>query len=389
MEQKQTVSGNLILDSVTKIFSESVIAVDAVSLDIHSGEFMTLLGPAGCGKTTILRLIAGLDFPSKGRILLDGRDIGDVPPNQRPMAMVFQNYALFPHLTVFENIAFGPRLKRMKETEVREAVEMVLHMMNMAELEKRYPNQLSGGQQQRVGLARAMVVKPRLLLFDEPLSSLDPKQGMQLRKDIRRLQRHLGITSVYVTHNQTEAMYLSDRIAVMNQGHIEQVGNPTDIYLHPASVFVANFIGRANFIETRVIQREDTRATVTLLGKTVSLPCRPEVQTGDKAYAVIRPEAVHLSNDPAGATAQVNSAVYLGPSVEYEIEAGDQMLTAVNYVPDPESLFCAGTPVSVSLDTSRSYLLPCDGLNPIPLSATEQGTKGITELSNPDGNRHQ
>jgi iron(III) transport system ATP-binding protein len=361
MAHEQTASGNLVLDNVTKVFEQgrsSVRAVDAVSLDIRGGEFLTLLGPSGCGKTTTLRLIAGFEFLTSGRILLDGKDIGNVPPNQRPMAMVFQSYALFPHLNVFENVAYGLRLKKMREAEIREVVGVVLHMMNLVGLEKRSPNQLSGGQQQRVALARAMVMKPKLLLFDEPLSNLDAKLRAQMRTDIRRLQQRLGITGVYVTHDQAEAMSLSDRIAVMNQGHVEQVGRPADIYLHPASVFVADFIGRANFIETRVSHQQDGQATVTLLGKAVTLPCSPQVRAGDAVYAVIRPEAVQLTADPTGAISQVRSSVYFGSSVEYEVEAGDHVLTVVDYVPRVERLFCEGCPVSVSFDTSRSYLLP-------------------------------
>ena len=374
MMQEQTVSGNLVLDHVTKIF-DSVRAVDAVSLEIRGGELVTLLGPSGCGKTTALRLIAGLELPTGGRILLDGKDIGHVPPNRRPMAMVFQNYALFPHLNVFDNIAFGLRLKKMRESEVREKVEIVLHMMNLAELGRRNPNQLAGGQQQRVALARAMVMQPRLLLFDEPLSSVDARLREQMRRDIRHLQRRLGITSVYVTHDQVEAMYLSDRIAVMNKGHIEQVGTPEEIYLRPASVFVAKFIG-PNLIETRVIQREDTQATVSLLGKTVTLPCSPEVQVGDTACAVIRPEAIQLAASSTGASGQVNSAVYLGPSVEYEVEAGDRVLTVMDHAPHLEHLFRAGSPVSVSFDTSRGYLLPAkDGQKSGFSSATEPGVE--------------
>ena len=359
MEHGQTVSGNLVLENVTKIFGESVKAVDAVSLEIQGGEFLTLLGQTSCGKTTILRLIAGLETPTQGCILLDGKDIGNVPPNQRPMAMVFQNYALFPHLDVFENIAFGLKLQKMNQAEIREKVEMVLYMVDMAGLEKRYPAQLAGGQQQRVALARAMVVKPRLLLFDEPLSSLDARTREELRKYIRRLQRSLGTTSIYVTHDQAEAMYLSDRIAVIEKGHIEQVGTPEEIYLRPASVFVAKFIG-PNLIETRVIKRQGDRATVMLLGKAICLPCNPEVQVNEAVYAIVRPEAVRLTAGTEGANGQVNSAVFIGPSVEYEVETGEQVLTALDYTPRPEPIFRPGDAVSVSFDTSRSYLLPCN-----------------------------
>lgn len=359
MNKEQENSGNLILENITRIFENGVRAVDDVSLEIRGGEFLTLLGRTSCGKTTILRMIAGLDTPTQGRILLDGKDIGNTPPNRRPMAMVFQNYALFPHLDVFENIAFGLRLQKISQAEIREKVEMVLYMVDMAGLEKRYPNQLAGGGQQRVALARAMVVKPRLLLFDEPLSSLDARTREDLRKYIRRLQRSLGTTTIYVTHDQAEAMYLSDRIAVMNMGHIEQVGTPEEIYLRPASVFVAKFIG-PNLIETRVIERRGDQATVTLLGKAISLPCDPDVRAGELAYAIVRPEAVRLAASVEGANGQVNSAVFIGPSVEYEVETAEQGLTALDYTPRPQPLFRPGDAVNVSFDTSRSYLLPAD-----------------------------
>ncbi|NMC79785.1 MAG: ABC transporter ATP-binding protein, partial [Chloroflexi bacterium] len=233
MSQNDNATGNLSLEQVTKVFEQGqneVRAVDDISLEVRGGEFLTLLGPSGCGKTTTLRLIAGFEFPTAGRIILDGKDMVNQPPNKRPMAMVFQSYALFPHLNVFDNVAYGLRLRRMRENEIREAVEIALHMMNLVDLEKRSPNQLSGGQQQRVALARAMVMKPKLLLFDEPLSNLDAKLRAQMRTEIRHLQQRLGITSIYVTHDQVEAMSLSDRIVVMNQGHIEQVGTPEEIY---------------------------------------------------------------------------------------------------------------------------------------------------------------
>jgi iron(III) transport system ATP-binding protein len=288
-------AGDLTLDQVTKVFEQAhgnVRAVDRVSAEIRAGEFLTLLGPSGCGKTTMLRLIAGLESPTSGRVLLDGQDIARVPPNKRPMAMVFQNYALFPHLNVFENVAFGLRLKKLSEAEIRDSVAIVLHMMNLAGLDKRSPHQLSGGQQQRVALARAMVMKPRLLLFDEPLSNLDAKLRAQMRVEIRHLLQRVGITSIYVTHDQAEAMSLSDRILVMNHGRVEQIGTPEEIYQRPASIFVADFIGRANFVQTRVNKCEGGFATVQLLGKTMRVPCSPDVTANGQAYAVIRPEAI-------------------------------------------------------------------------------------------------
>ena len=359
---EQPTSSMLVLDNLTKIFEQAhnhAPAVDAVSLEIHSGEFVTLLGPSGCGKTTTLRLIAGFEFPSQGRILLDGKDIGNVPPNQRPMAMVFQNYALFPHLDVFENIAYGLRLRKLSANEIRESVSMVTHMMNLTGLEKRSPNQLSGGQQQRVALARAMVMKPKLLLFDEPLSNLDAKLRAQMRSEIHHLQRRLGITSIYVTHDQVEAMSLSDRIVVMNQGHIEQVGRPVEIYLRPASVFVADFIGRANFVKVPVIARQDGLAALNVSGKTVNLPCDAEVQANQLAYAVVRPEAFKFKNEAGAAhfVGTVKSVAYLGSSIEYEVDAADQTLLVVDNELCLEPLR-TGTQVNLAIDPLRSYVLP-------------------------------
>lgn len=361
MTQAYSNSGNLIVEQVSKVFAQgknTVRAVDTVSLDIHSGEFITLLGPSGCGKTTTLRLVAGFEFPTEGRILLDNKDIANTPPNQRPMAMVFQSYALFPHLSVFENIAYGLRLRKMTAGEIQESVDMVLHMMNLVGLEKRNPNQLSGGQQQRVALARAMVMKPKVLLFDEPLSNLDAKLRAQMRIEIRQLQQRLGITSLYVTHDQTEAMSLSDRIVVMNRGKIEQVGTPQEIYHRPASVFVADFIGRANFIQTTIQERANSHAIATVLGQSSAIQCSPECQTGQAAYAVIRPEGVQLSAQGSGPEAEVKTAVYLGSSIEYEVESDAGLLVAVDYNPQPEAIFQEGSRVRLSFDPQRSYLMP-------------------------------
>ncbi|MDN5963595.1 MAG: ABC transporter ATP-binding protein, partial [Actinomyces sp.] len=250
--------GRLELVGLTKRFgegAEAVTAVDAIDLVIEPGEFITLLGPSGCGKTTTLRMIAGFEDATSGRVLLDGEDMVVVPPNKRPMSMVFQSYALFPHMSVRDNVSYGLKLQRMPRAELEEAVDVALASMNLTSMADRAPAQLSGGQQQRVALARAMVVRPKVLLFDEPLSNLDAKLRVKMRTEIRRMQRRLGITSVYVTHDQSEAMAMSDRIVVMNSGRIEQVATPSEIYRHPASVFVADFVGRANFLDAKVVDR--------------------------------------------------------------------------------------------------------------------------------------
>lgn len=245
---------HLILEHLTKIFSSrssaEVTAVDDLNLAINKGEFVTLLGPSGCGKTTTLRLIAGFEFPTEGHILLEGEMINDTPPNKRDMAMVFQSYALFPHLTVYENIAYGLRVKKLSKKVIRDKIEMILHLMNLIGLENRAPRQLSGGQQQRVALARALVMQPKILLLDEPLSNLDAKLRVEMRAEISKLQQRLGVTTIYVTHDQIEAMTLGHRIVVMKDGEIQQVDSPLNLYNLPANKFVAGFIGSPamNFI---------------------------------------------------------------------------------------------------------------------------------------------
>ena len=228
----------LSLENLVKVFSArggtgEVRAVNNVSLSIERGELVTLLGPSGCGKTTTLRLIAGFEFPTSGRIWLDGRDIKDLPPHRRDMSMVFQSYAIFPHLSVFENVAYGLNVQHLSQADIRRRVGRALELVALSGYENRAPNQLSGGQQQRVALARALVMEPKVLLMDEPLSNLDAKLREQMRGEIRRIQRQLGITSVYVTHDQVEAMTLSDRIVVMNEGKIDQVGTPNEVYRQP------------------------------------------------------------------------------------------------------------------------------------------------------------
>ncbi len=267
-------------------------ALKSVDLDIFDGEFLTILGPSGCGKTTLLRTLAGFEQPTKGDVLLDGKSITNVPPNERPMAMVFQSYALFPHLTVYDNIAYGLKIAKVSKEEITERVEVVLSIMDLVGLGDRLPTQLSGGQQQRVALARSVVVRPRVLLFDEPLSNLDARLRDQMRSELRRIQRQLGVTSVYVTHDQTEAMAMSDRIVVMSEGHIEQVGNPQEIYRQPESLFVADFIGKANVLPALITGRVGQQAHVELLGTSVAVDVSGDAGTG--ITMVVRPEDVSI-----------------------------------------------------------------------------------------------
>ena len=365
-------TGSLHLNNLVKQYPGGVTtepAVAGISLDIQPGEFLTLLGPSGCGKTTTLRMIAGFETPSEGSLTLDGEDMLALTPDKRPMAMVFQSYALFPHMSVFDNVAYGLRLQKLPKKRVEEEVNFALTSMSLTKLANRAPNQLSGGQQQRVALARAMVMKPKVLLFDEPLSNLDAKLRVQMRTEIRALQHKLGITSVYVTHDQDEAMSLSDRIVVMRQGRIEQVATPEMVYRKPASVFVADFIGRANFIDTSlaelVMDSDGSRALVRALGAFYTVPAHDALEATSHACLMVRPESVILSPAPDATEVmedqgRVLKSVFYGAWVEYEIETVDGNVTAIIYDPAPGDILDAGTFVKVSFEQDRAWLLPSE-----------------------------
>ena len=334
-----------------------VRAVDDVSLDIHSGEFITLLGPSGCGKTTTLRLIAGFELPSAGRILLDGSDITNLPPNRRDMALVFQNYALFPHMTVNDNVAYGLETRGLKRAEIGKRVSEMLAAMGLNGLGERRPNQLSGGQQQRVALARCLVMEPRILLFDEPLSNLDAKLRVQMRAEIRGLQRRMGITSVYVTHDQIEAMAMSDRVIVMNAGKIEQAGTPQEIYHLPRTRFVADFIGRANFLAATISSLSGDHAEIELLGRRMPVKNSFEHASGEKVNAMLRPETLELVEDPSLPQVTVVQAMYLGSETEYVVRAGDELLTVVDTSLRLDNMFSEGQQVGLKFDGGSVHLL--------------------------------
>ena len=280
----------------------SVVAVDDVSLDVAPGEFLSLLGPSGCGKSTVLRMVAGLVHPDAGQILLMGQDITALPVHRRNLGLVFQSYALFPHMTVFDNVAFGPRRRGVGESEVRPRVARMLELVRLESLGGRYPRELSGGQQQRVALARALATEPGVLLLDEPLSNLDALLREEMRVELKRLQERLGTTMIFVTHDQAEALILSDRVAVMQGGRVEQVGRPEDVYRRPATPFVARFLGRANFLHGAVAGTDAGRLVIALDGGlSIAAAAQPAPAPGQRVALAIRQENIRIA--PAGAGA--------------------------------------------------------------------------------------
>jgi len=287
------------LRSVTKRFGSSFTAVDNVDLTINAGEFITLLGPSGCGKTTLLRMISGFETPSHGTVLLNGQDVTHLPPYRRDVNQVFQSYALFPHLNVADNIAFGLRMKKVPRAEINQRVAAAAYLVSLAGFEERKPSQLSGGQRQRVALARAIVCEPKVLLLDEPLSALDAKLRHAMQIELKRLQQKIGITFVFVTHDQEEALTMSDRIAVINKGKIEQLGPAAEIYHKPRTTFVANFIGQANILESTVIDRTPTEARVRLEGGIELFVNAADLSpTAKTALVSIRPEKICMQRQP-------------------------------------------------------------------------------------------
>ncbi|MFC4766239.1 ABC transporter ATP-binding protein [Effusibacillus consociatus] len=324
------------LKEVSKKFDQ-VIGVDNVNIRIQPGEFFTFLGPSGCGKTTTLRMIAGFYYPSSGRILFGEQDMTFVPPNKRNTGMVFQNYALFPHMTVFENVAFGLKVRKLSKPEIQKRVERALEQVRLPGMGSRRIDQLSGGQQQRVALARALVIEPGILLLDEPLSNLDAKLREETRSEIKRLQLELGITTIYVTHDQAEAMAMSDRIMVMEGGRIQQIGTPIEIYNRPANRFVASFIGETNLLEGVVEEVSDQEITVRVGGELRLVGLKSNVNPhvnlalGEKVVLSIRPEAFH---DGVGQKENVIQGTvilseFTGVSVNYLVQSGDHSLRAM------------------------------------------------------------
>jgi spermidine/putrescine transport system ATP-binding protein len=349
---------------VSKVFGADagrVTALDNVFLTIRHNEFFTLLGPSGCGKTTLLRAIAGFEELSAGEILLFGRSFGDLPPNRRPVNMVFQQYALFPHMTVAENVAFGLRRLRQKRAAVDETVARMLDLVKLGALAHRRPSQLSGGQQQRVALARALAPHPKVLLLDEPLSALDLKLRQEMRVELKQLQEQTGITFVFVTHDQEEALAMSDRIAVLSEGRIQQVGTARDIYDHPRNRFVAGFIGETNLLEVEVLVVTDGTALCRgPAGLKLSINAAEGCSPGGRASLSIRPERIALH--PAGGsdqpTAVVERAIFLGNDTQYLMRLGEQRLLArIQNSAGRAQALAIGERVALSFDSGAARML--------------------------------
>ena len=320
------------VDSLEKRYSPDVV-IGPITFEVERGEFISVLGPSGCGKTTLLRCIAGFETPTGGEILLGGQAVNSRPPNKRDVGLVFQSYALFPHLTVYDNVAFGLKIRRTPKDELRRKVERALDLVGLLEMKARYPSEISGGQQQRVAIARAVILEPRLMLFDEPLSNLDLKLRMQMRNELRSLQRDLGLTAIYVTHDQTEALALSDRIIVLSNGKLEQVGPPVTIYERPASAFVADFIGTSNILDADVVSDAPLKVR-TRGGLTLGATAGDGTSPPRECKVMIRPERIAVASGgsamPDAFPANVAQITYLGETqiIELRTKGGEVLLVS-------------------------------------------------------------
>jgi ABC-type Fe3+/spermidine/putrescine transport system ATPase subunit len=354
------------LENLTKRFGDNVV-VDQVDLQIDDGEFFTLLGPSGCGKTTTLRIVAGFYRPDQGNVYFGKELMNDIPPFKRDTGMVFQTYALWPHMNIRDNVAYGLVVRKIPRKEIEEKVTETLRLVGLEGFERRLPSELSGGQQQRVALARALVIEPKVLLLDEPLSNLDAKLRVQTRVEITRLQRKLGITTVYVTHDQEEALCISDRIAVMNKGRVQQVAQPRAIYEEPDSQFVADFIGVANFLKG-TLAKMDAKSKVATVetedSERYEVTHDGEIAVGSTVLISFRPEVVEMEEDGKVARAvnqiegRIRIASYLGDMVRYEVEAKDKIFRVDIHNPAGKKLFAEGENVRLSFSSSSARIVP-------------------------------
>jgi spermidine/putrescine transport system ATP-binding protein len=351
------------LANIVKRFGD-IVAVNNVSLKISDGEFFSLLGPSGCGKTTTLRIIGGFETPTEGEVLIKGEPMQMIPPFRRPVNTVFQNYALFPHMNIFQNVAFGLQMKKVPKAEIKKRVEDILDLVQLPGMGKRKPSQLSGGQQQRVALARALINHPSVLLLDEPLGALDLKLRKAMQLELKRIQKQVGITFIYVTHDQEEALTMSDRIAVMNEGNVLQVDIPEEIYEHPANRFVANFIGETNFMHGKVQSVTGDEVEVLIDDQiAIATPKMKEVVTGAEVVLAVRPEKLVISREPtsdARVQGTIKEMIYIGTDLRYEVAISESTTLTVreqNSSGDDATRFQNGEAVSVAWKNDHVTLL--------------------------------
>ena len=353
----EKVSKGIRIEHVSKIYQDPKTgkdfkAVDDANIVIEPGKFITLLGPSGCGKTTTLRMIAGFESPDEGEIYLGDETINELTPNKRDTAMVFQSYALFPHYNVFDNVAYGLKLRKMDKDVIKEKVMKILDLVELSGMEARMTNQLSGGQQQRVALARALVVEPSVLLFDEPLSNLDAKLRVSMRTEIRKIQQRVGITAVYVTHDQSEAMALSDQIIIMNKGVIAQIGTPEEIYYHPESEFVADFIGEANFIPGKLVRKSGDKGIVEVLGNEIEVENVEKIEEGSECSLVLRPESAIIA-DEGQLPCDVTLSCFMGSYQNYRANVGGREVIITDFNPKHKKIYKEGDKAFIKFN-------PCD-----------------------------
>ena len=349
------------LEHISKIYKDpktgkDFYAVKDANLEIAPGSFVTLLGPSGCGKTTTLRMIAGFESPDEGEIYLGGEPINALTPNKRDTAMVFQSYALLPHYNIFDNVAYGLKLRHMDKATIKEKVTKILELVGLEGMEARMTNQLSGGQQQRVALARALVLEPGVLLFDEPLSNLDAKLRVTMRTEIRRIQQEAGITAVYVTHDQSEAMALSDQIIIMEKGDVRQIGTPQEIYYHPANEFVADFIGEANFLRGELTDKNGDEGVVNVEGSPVDVVGVWGIDTGKQCTLVLRPESAVLA-EKGQLPCKVIVSCFMGSYQNYHVMVGNTMVKITDFNPKNKKIYQVGDTAYVAFEKENVHVL--------------------------------
>jgi iron(III) transport system ATP-binding protein len=349
------------LDHISKIYQDpktkkDFYAVHDTTLEIKPGSFVTLLGPSGCGKTTTLRMIAGFESPDEGEIYLGGEPINALTPNKRDTAMVFQSYALLPHYNIFDNVAYGLKLRKLDKDTIHKKVMDILDLVGLTGMEGRMTNQLSGGQQQRVALARALVLEPGVLLFDEPLSNLDAKLRVSMRTEIRRIQQEAGITAIYVTHDQSEAMALSDQIIIMEKGVVAQIGTPQEVYYHPQSEFVADFIGEANFLRGKLTSRTGDAGVVEIAGQKVGAEGVSHLSTGQDCTLVLRPESAVLS-EQGQLPCKVILSCFMGSYQNYHVMVGDTLVKITDFNPKSKKIYQVGDSAWVKFASDDVHVL--------------------------------